>query len=862
MLVIKKKSSIATRMIIFIICVTVFVASVAFFIVLSQDYKKEMKRVEERMEDIKVSLMPPLALSIYNMDDKQVTQGLKGILNVPGIVEVRVRLTDETKDSFSLIHEKFKNVKQEKRRGLGPQKRIKIIYQPELESVGEEIGTLYLYSTLELAIQRIKVQMLNFSIIQLVQVVVLAIAIFIIFRNLISKHLKNMATYAKGIDLEDLSGPDLMLERDKSLSNDELQDLTDSFNDMRTNLKGAHAKLKDYAENLESIVDKRTHELNQEKNNVTKLLHNMSQAVFKVNENKKIVGPISNYTVEMFGEDIMGKDIFEVLYKEIDPKSIVYSDINSLFNVTFRADDIQWFMMEHTMPEVLGLDINGKKRILHSVHDPIFNDNEELEYILYVVEDITEKVAQEKELLKKDEQLKIMKEAIDFGQRKDLVNIMNQNFSFIIDSLNHLEKMYTLKNRTGDEDHLKQIFRNLHSIKGTSGSLVTLRDKVHIVEDEVIKVIEKPEIVDKKFIKNLDQELHKIHGTLFRYIKVMNEQLKMGINFDNEILKGIKEKHEELEKLEERENWFNYINFLENEFVLFSKMCLAVNENDLFLKIDEILENIKQNKIAGIIENDDVKVSINKSILEIKNKLRDIIEDIKKYSEQLSVSMEEGIPLENFDCVKKELWNLQKKGQFDKDSFEKICSKINNESLFSIFKSFDKNIKEMSTNLGKKVSLKVEGEDVLIDSIKAQQLRGILTHIVRNTLDHGIESPEERRKKGKEEYGVLKINCSKENNKKSMLKINIEDDGNGIDSAKLFKRALKYGVIDNENMREDEKVNLIFLPTLSTKEETTKISGRGVGMDIVKSLVGELGGEIKVSSILSKGTKFEIIIPD
>ena len=110
---IKKKSSIATKMIIFIICVTVFVASVASFIVLSQDYKKEMKRVEERMEDIKVSLMPPLALSIYNMDDKQVTQGLKGILNVPGIVEVRVRLTDETKDNFSLIHEKFKNVKQE-----------------------------------------------------------------------------------------------------------------------------------------------------------------------------------------------------------------------------------------------------------------------------------------------------------------------------------------------------------------------------------------------------------------------------------------------------------------------------------------------------------------------------------------------------------------------------------------------------------------------------------------------------------------------------------------------------------------------------------------------------------------------------
>ena len=126
----KKKSSIATKMIVLIVFVTVFVASVASSIILRQDYVKEMKRVEERMEDIKKSLMPPLALSIYNMDDKQITQGLKGILNVPGIVEVRVRLTDEVKDGYSLIHEKFKKVNEKRRRALGPQKKIKNMYSP------------------------------------------------------------------------------------------------------------------------------------------------------------------------------------------------------------------------------------------------------------------------------------------------------------------------------------------------------------------------------------------------------------------------------------------------------------------------------------------------------------------------------------------------------------------------------------------------------------------------------------------------------------------------------------------------------------------------------------------------------------
>ena len=861
----KNKSSIATKMIFFILFVTVFVASITSSVIITQDYQKEMKRVEDTMTDVTTGLIKTLSMSIYTEDEDQINQTLQGILNVEGVVEVEVRLEDETEDTYNIVKESLKNMSKKERRSLGPSKKIKIVYFEEdsNDKEGEFVGHLFLYSTLQLAKDKIKKQIINFVIIQMSQVLFLAISIFLIFRFLVAKHIKAMAVYVERIDLNDLSGPDLELDRMRGNKNDELQDLTDSFNDMKGNLKSAHAKLKDYAENLESIVDERTMELNQEKNNVTKLLHNMSQAVFKVNENQQIVGPVSDFTKDVFGEDILGKNVMDIIYRDIDKKSILYSEICSVFNVSFGEDQIQWFAVGHILPEVLSLTINDRKRIIHSVHDPIYNDEEELEYILYVVEDVTEKVRKEEELSKKDEQLKIMQEAIDFGTRKDLFKVMNQNFGLIIECMNILRKNWKLEKREEYLPHLNYIFRNLHTIKGGSRNLKTIRDIVHKLEDDVSGVIHKEIVYNKKFILKLEKELHKVHGTLFRYVRVINEQLRMGFNVNSDILKDMGQKYEKFNNFDETDNWLGYINFLEDEFTNFSKFCLAINENEVFGKIDSVLEKIKENKVAGVLEKPDVKVSITNSTLEIKKELDEILKNIKIYSEKLNQSIEEGVPTENITWVKKEIWNLQEKGKLDKDNFEKVFERINNESLLSLMKSFQENIEEMSEDLGKKVSLIVNGDDDLIDTKKAQDLRGVLTHIVRNSLDHGIEAPAERKKRGKQESGSLVITCSKENEKnRRFLKIDIEDDGSGIDSGKLYKKALEIGAIKDENMKEADKLNLIFLPSLSTKEGVSEISGRGVGMDAVKDMILKMGGQIKVSSTVSKGTKFQITIPE
>ena len=179
-----KKSSIATKMIVLTVFVTVLAALLASSFIISQDYQKEMRRVEESMMDVKKSLMPTLATALYTEDDDQIAQSLKGILNVEGVVEVRVRLADEEEDSHNLIKKSLEKMKEEERRSLGPTKQIKIIHIEEDAEEGEQeiVGDLFLYSTLQLAKNKVKNQVFKFSVVQVSQVLVLALSIFLIFR--------------------------------------------------------------------------------------------------------------------------------------------------------------------------------------------------------------------------------------------------------------------------------------------------------------------------------------------------------------------------------------------------------------------------------------------------------------------------------------------------------------------------------------------------------------------------------------------------------------------------------------------------------------------------------------------------------
>lgn len=168
-------------------------------------------------------------------------------------------------------------------------------------------------------------------------------------------------------------------------------------------------------------------------------------------------------------------------------------------------------------------------------------------------------------------------------------------------------------------------------------------------------------------------------------------------------------------------------------------------------------------------------------------------------------------------------------------------------------------VRDTSKALNKKVYLELVGEETEIDKTVLEHLADPLVHIVRNAVDHGLESTEGRLAAGKDEEGRITISAFYEGNN---LVIEIRDDGKGINPAIIREKAIQKGIITaTATMSDDDIVNLIFHPGFSTKDEVSEISGRGVGMDVVKTNIKKLSGEVKVVTEVGKGSVFKVVLP-
>ncbi|WP_058300288.1 chemotaxis protein CheA [Gorillibacterium timonense] len=178
-----------------------------------------------------------------------------------------------------------------------------------------------------------------------------------------------------------------------------------------------------------------------------------------------------------------------------------------------------------------------------------------------------------------------------------------------------------------------------------------------------------------------------------------------------------------------------------------------------------------------------------------------------------------------------------------------------------LFSRFPRMVRDLARNLGKEVKLVMDGKDTDLDRTLIEEITDPLVHLVRNSLDHGIETPEKRERAGKERKGTLRLRAAHEDNQ---VIIYVEDDGAGIDPAKMKKAALEKKIItaeEAEQLTEQEAIRLIFRPGFSTAARISDISGRGVGMDIVKSHIEKLNGLIDIETELGKGTRFKIKLP-
>lgn len=183
------------------------------------------------------------------------------------------------------------------------------------------------------------------------------------------------------------------------------------------------------------------------------------------------------------------------------------------------------------------------------------------------------------------------------------------------------------------------------------------------------------------------------------------------------------------------------------------------------------------------------------------------------------------------------------------------------QPIGNVLSKFPRVVRDISVQLGKQVRMELEGKETELDKTINEAIKDPLTHLVRNSVDHGIEMPEERKAKGKNPEGKVVLRAFHEG---GQVNIEIEDDGAGIDPEKLKANAIKKGLITEqqaERMGEREALQLIFMPGFSTAATVSNISGRGVGMDVVKTNIESIGGSVDIHTVLGQGTTFKIKIP-
>ena len=275
-----------------------------------------------------------------------------------------------------------------------------------------------------------------------------------------------------------------------------------------------------------------------------------------------------------------------------------------------------------------------------------------------------------------------------------------------------------------------------------------------------------------------------------------------------------------------------------------------------FLDIQTELQNTEslfKEKLKNLFDDlprylEDIQQDV--SVKEVKKEINDKYEDLFNIFDDFESNFKQTV-----GTFKSTAANL---GRNTGDLHEAIL-RIRMVPINQIFSRFPRLVRDLSKSLNKKIRLTIEGEDTELDKSVIEELLDPLMHCVRNSLDHGVESPEERLAAGKSEEGQILLKASNEGN---MIVIEIADDGAGINIDSVKKKAIDKGIIHpSKNLSDVEAYNLIFEPGFSTAKKVTNISGRGVGLDVVRKEIEKLNGTVTVQSSLGKGTKFIIKLP-
>ena len=303
----------------------------------------------------------------------------------------------------------------------------------------------------------------------------------------------------------------------------------------------------------------------------------------------------------------------------------------------------------------------------------------------------------------------------------------------------------------------------------------------------------------------------------------------------------------------------------------FSDNSLKTPDKDMNFEISEVNNKVDKkenpNKYKPNKSNNQETIRVETSRLDTLLTLLGEQVISKTQLEQLTVSLKEVIDesennsiekikiVQLYDILNEKINNLSKLS----NELQNTVMSIRMLPIGNVFNRFNKIVRDLSRELGKNVELEIEGEETELDKTIIEEISDPLMHIIRNAIDHGIEMPKERIAMGKSEYGTLNFNAYQQGNN---IVITIKDDGKGLNVPLIKAKAIEKGLLsDDETLSENEIINVIFEPGFSTTSQVTGISGRGVGMDVVRQNIRNLKGTIDIDTIENKGTTFTIKLP-
>ena len=255
-------------------------------------------------------------------------------------------------------------------------------------------------------------------------------------------------------------------------------------------------------------------------------------------------------------------------------------------------------------------------------------------------------------------------------------------------------------------------------------------------------------------------------------------------------------------------------------------------------------------------DNTTVRVDV-KRLDDLMNQVGELVLERNRMI-QLNSNYQGEISLESFS---EDFNKLTKRLSFVTSELQMQVLKMRMIPVEKVFKKFPRIVRNMARDLGKEVDLQLVGEETELDRSVVDEIGDPLIHLIRNAMDHGLETPDERLASGKQRGGNLVLAAAHEGNQ---IIISIKDDGKGLDPDRIGRKALEKGLLTEEQlagMMSREILDLIFLPGFSTKDKASDLSGRGVGMDVVRTNIKKLNGIIDIKSELGKGSEFILKLP-